>query len=58
MKPVSDWPLGAGAVGKAIIAHYGYTPQRKGLAQTDVLQRYRSLANDLVGGYCTTADWS
>lgn len=37
------------AVGKAIVSHYAFFHQRKGLTQTDVLSKYRDLAIQQIG---------
>ena len=33
---------------RSLAAHYSHSPQRGGLQQTDVLERYRALANEMV----------
>ena len=35
---------------RAIVSHYAYGPQREQLLSTDVLSRYRALANEMVCG--------
>jgi hypothetical protein len=42
-----------GVVGEAIVAHYGYAPQRAGLDASDVLDRYRLLAQGANNSLCT-----
>jgi hypothetical protein len=37
------------AVGRSIVSHYAYGPQRDGLSKTDILQRYRLLALEETG---------